>query len=44
MGTPVSNECTVALNNLLGAFKTFGLPAVLDKLEGPDLKQIFLGI
>ena len=42
MGRPVTEECTVALETLLGVFHKPGLPVAPDKLEGPTFRLVFL--
>ena len=43
MGPPGSEECSSALEKLLGVFRRLGLPVAPDKLEGPTTRLVFLG-
>ena len=43
IGRPGTEECTIALETLLGVFHKPGLPVAPDKLEGTTSRLVFLG-
>ena len=44
IGAPNSAECAQSLSILVHTFNELGLPAALDKLEGPTMVHTFLGL
>ena len=44
LGAPDTNECEIAVQQLLDVFSRLGLPVATDKLEGPTTRLVFLGL
>ena len=44
VGAPMSTECAEHLMILLATFKELGVPVAAEKLEGPAMRLVFLGI